>query len=100
MDNHRHFGHFMVAGLFRTQDIPAFPTNRRLDSYSDRDRRHLDHLAFVRGYVTLTCAAHLGNQDDFVKQSGVSQNQLSPDDTMQTQTPGSLVQYGYACQSG
>jgi len=44
VDYHRNSNHPVAARLFRSEHKSRLPANRRLDSYSDRYRRHPHHI--------------------------------------------------------
>ena len=45
VDYHRNSSNPVAARLFRSEHKSRLPSNRRLDSHSDRDRRHPYHIA-------------------------------------------------------
>jgi hypothetical protein len=53
VDNHRNPGNPVAARLFRTQYKSKLSANRRLDSYSNRHRRHPCHIAASWGDVNI-----------------------------------------------
>ena len=58
MDYRRNSSHPVAARLFRSEHQSKVPTNRRLDSHSDRYRRHTRHIE------PTTCDLKLSRFDD------------------------------------
>ena len=54
MDYRRNSSHSVAARLFRSEHQPKVPSNRQLDPYADRYRRHTRHIAPPWGVVNLS----------------------------------------------